>query len=181
MIKTMKFAITVESIKKFGFDPLARQFVLGVHVMSATSPLTWERKLDLYKSFGWSEEEIISAFTKHPNCMLISDKKIKQMIDFYVNKLHWASHVLLANPKLLCHGLESRVLPRCCVLSVLSSKGLIKRYPCVINGVLRLNENKFYNKYVSKYMDQVPEVLEAYKGNLQFMGFDCGPSTVQGS
>ncbi|XP_020249601.1 uncharacterized protein LOC109827045 [Asparagus officinalis] len=170
--ETKQFATTVESIKKFGFNPLTCLFVQAVYVVSATTPLTWESKSAVYKSLGWSEGEIISAFTKQPFCLLLSEKKIRKMVDFYVKKLHWEPCFLAANPKFLGYSLEKRVLPRCCVLSVLSSKSLIRRYPHVNHRDLSINECKFYNKYVGKYMDQVPEVIEAYKSNLEFVEFD---------
>ncbi|ONK55678.1 uncharacterized protein A4U43_UnF310 [Asparagus officinalis] len=42
-------------------------------------------------------------------------------------------------------------------LALLSSKSLIRRYPCVNNRDLSTTESKFCNEYVAKYMDQVPE------------------------
>ncbi|ONK55676.1 uncharacterized protein A4U43_UnF290 [Asparagus officinalis] len=181
MNETERFSTNVECIKKFGFDPSTYLFVQGVYVISGTTPLTWERKLGVYKSLGWSEGEIVSAFTKCPGCMLLAEKKIRQMIDFYVKRLHWKSCYLVGNPRFLSFSLEKRVLPRSRVLSVLSSKRLIRRYPCVHYGAFLINEDKFYNKYVRNYVDQAPEVLEAYKGNLEFVESEGGPSTGQGS
>ncbi|XP_020249598.1 uncharacterized protein LOC109827043 [Asparagus officinalis] len=181
MYKTEKFATTIESVRKFGFDPSRSLFIQGVSVLSQMSPSAWERKLGIYRSLGWSEEETISAFTKQPCCMTLSEEKIRKTIHFFVKRLHLEPNYLAARPVLLHLSLEKRVIPRCSALSVLSSKRLIKGFPCVHYGALLISEDKFYDKYVRSYVDQAPEVLEAYKGNLEFMEFTGGPSTVQGS
>jgi len=174
-----QFAATVRSIKKLGIDPNMGLFVRGVSVMSGINLSTWERKVDVYKSLGWSEKEVISAFTKGPFCMLLSEEKIRRGMDFYVKKLQWMPSFLAANPVLLCLSLEKRVIPRCSVMNVLASKGLVGLSTNPSLKTLMISEKNFLDKYVIKYQDQVPEVRQAYNRNLGFVGRQS--TVVQGS
>ncbi|KAJ4836772.1 hypothetical protein Tsubulata_031077 [Turnera subulata] len=46
---------TFEEVKKMGFDPSKLSFVVALKAVSSHSKSSWERKVDMYKSFGWSE------------------------------------------------------------------------------------------------------------------------------
>ncbi|EHA8591060.1 putative transcription termination factor MTERF8, chloroplastic [Cocos nucifera] len=130
---------------------------------------TWERKLAVYRSLGWSEKDTLMAFTKHPYCMLSSDKKIRKVMEFFVKKMNWEPAFVAARPKLLCLSLEKRTIPRCSVFSILESKGVVSRKWGVPTFLL-ISEKEFLEKYVIKYGKQIPEVLEAYQGKLEFVG-----------
>jgi len=67
-------------------------------------------------------------------------------------------------------SLEKRIVPRCSVLQVLMSKGVIKGDFSLVY-VLKMVQQKFEKNYVSKYVNVIPEVIEAYQGKIQFQGF----------
>lgn len=125
---------------------------------------SWERKFQLYQSLGWSAEETISAFKKFPYCMMISDKKIKRGISFFVESLNCTPSFLATQPILLCFSLEKRIMPRHNVMNILASKGLEKN--SIMKAILYTSEKRFVEKYVIKYKDQAPEVLLAYKDKI---------------
>lgn len=79
-----------------------------------TKPLTWKRKVNVYnkvyKGFGCSDGEVVLAFVMQPTCMLLSNERIRQAMEFFVEKV-------------LCYSLEKRVLPRFEVLGVLQFEG----------------------------------------------------------
>ena len=162
---TERFNVTVELIREMGFNPLSTMFVHGVAAVSRFNPSTWSKKIALFKSLGWSEREVFSAFAKHPFCMLASEHKIRKAMDFYVKKQQWGPSFLSARPVLLSLSLEKRVMPRCSARSVLESKGLLTRGSSV--HFLMMSEKDFLDKYVIKYKNQVPEVLEAYKVKME--------------
>lgn len=170
-----QFAETVKLIKELGFNPDLGLFIQGVSAMSGLSPSAWERKVAVYKSVGWSEQEVIRAFTKHPFCMLLSEEKIRRAMDFFVNKLHWEPSVMAARPGLLGLSLEKRVMRRCSIINLLASKGLVRGGLAV--KYLLVSEKDFLNRYVIKYEGEVPEVRQAYNGNMEFFGFK-GESAV---
>ncbi|OVA04346.1 Mitochodrial transcription termination factor-related [Macleaya cordata] len=95
-----------------------------------------------------------------------------------LNKLHWekklavfrelglsesdALSMFKKNPFLFTLSLETRVIPRGAVLKILKSKGLIKE-KLKVTTVLKAPEKEFLEKYVNKYQEEVPELMEAYK------------------
>ncbi|XP_059638801.1 uncharacterized protein LOC132281080 [Cornus florida] len=76
----------LEDVKKIGFNPSKFQFVIAIQALMA-SKSTWKRRMEVYRKWGWSEEETMLAFTKHPWCMMISEKKIMVVLNFYVNTM----------------------------------------------------------------------------------------------
>ncbi|RWR78850.1 Mitochodrial transcription termination factor-related [Cinnamomum micranthum f. kanehirae] len=78
-----RFREIVAFVKKMGFNPSTPKFTFAIRIMSALKKLNWERKMKVYQGLGWSEEECLSAFKLQPQCMLISEKKIKQLADFF--------------------------------------------------------------------------------------------------
>ena len=87
------------------------------------SKSTWERKVDVYKRWGWSENEIFGAFGQIPWCMTVSEDKIKAIMDFVVNILGCESSVIAKSPILISMGLEKRIIPRGC-----GSSFVVKRF-----------------------------------------------------
>lgn len=173
-----RFTETVELLKGMGMKPMSTTFLLAINAMVGLTTATWERKLAVYRSLGWSEKETLSAFMKHPYCMLYSDRSIRKAMEFFVNKLNWEPAFLAARPKLLCLSLEKRTIPRCSVLSILMSKGLVSRKLGVLN-FLMISEKDLLKKYVMKYGEQTPEVLEAYQGKIEFAGLEAGDQRSQ--
>ncbi|KAL7178113.1 hypothetical protein ACSBR2_031294 [Camellia fascicularis] len=84
----------VEEVKKMGFNPSRSNFVLAVHALKSMSKSTWGKKVEVYKKWCWSEDDILVAFEKHPWCMTASEHKIMRVMDFFVNKMVY--YVLLS-------------------------------------------------------------------------------------
>ncbi|CAK9167515.1 unnamed protein product [Ilex paraguariensis] len=170
LVRPNRFSEVVSEVKGLGFDPTNLLFVLAVRSMAVMSKSLWEHKLGVYCSCGLSQDEIISAFKLQPLCMLTSEKKIRKMMDFFVNELKLKSSMLSKNPNLLSFSLEKRIIPRCSVLQLLMSNDLIKGDISLVFA-LQMTENMFLRKFVSKYQHMIPEVVEAHQGKIKFQGF----------
>ncbi|XP_059628994.1 uncharacterized protein LOC132271576 [Cornus florida] len=157
MLSVDVFKEVADAVKEMGFDPKTRSYLLVVSSMLAISKLNWEKKKEAYMSFGWSESDFNSAFKLELLCIISSKKKIRKVMDFFVNKA----------------GLESRIIPRCSVLQVLMSKGLIGKDVDVVS-VLNCNKKVFETRFLTKYKEVTPEVIKAYKGEVGFQGFNTG-------
>ncbi|KAG5575998.1 hypothetical protein H5410_056132 [Solanum commersonii] len=48
---------------------------------------TLERKLDIYRSFGWSHSDICTMVRKLPSCLTSSEAKIRITLKFFMNEL----------------------------------------------------------------------------------------------
>lgn len=140
---------------------------MAVRVMSCLSKSKWEHKMEVYKSLGWSHDELLSAFRAQPNCMVSSTEKIRMLMNFFVNELGLKPSVLSKWPNLLLLSLDKRIVPRCSVLQILLSKGLVKS-DLNICSVLNQNKTHFLKHYVIKFQENVPDVLKAYGGEIGF-------------
>ncbi|XP_052183915.1 uncharacterized protein LOC127795963 [Diospyros lotus] len=168
--RNKKFVGIVKEVEKMGFNPRNMTFLYAVRSLSTVGKSLWKQKLETYRSFGLSEDEILLAFKLQPMCMLISDKKIKKMMEFFVKELKLQPSLISKNPCLLQLSLEKRIIPRCSVVQLLASKHIIERCVGLVNA-LRMTEKLFLEMYVRKFQDLVPEVVEAHQGKVQFQGF----------
>lgn len=91
--------------------------------------------------------------------MRLSVEKISRGMDFFVNEMGW--------PAALFYHLEKRIIPRCQVIKVLMQKGLVKEHQTLMS-FLGTTEEQFLDKYVSKYMDVLPELRDIYRAGMIF-------------
>ncbi|XP_022741192.1 transcription termination factor MTERF2, chloroplastic-like [Durio zibethinus] len=156
-----KFRRTTEEVKKLGFTPSKQLFLVALQALMQNSKSTWERKSNAFKKWGWSDEDIFSAFEKYPRCMIFSEHKVASTMNFYVNTMGCKSSYIANCPVLLSYSLERRIIPRYSVLQALLSKGLIEKFSVHSIGC---TEKKFLQRFVTPYED--PYLLKLYKEKL---------------
>ncbi|XP_059635402.1 transcription termination factor MTERF2, chloroplastic-like [Cornus florida] len=162
---TDRFKEIVEEVKKMGFNPEKMLFVIAVGALKGMSKSNWEKKVEVYKKQGLSEEEILVAFKKNPWCMVASEEKITGIMDFFVSKMGWESSIVVRYPGLILLSLERRIIPRCSVYQILLSKGLLRK-KFSLNWMLVSSESQFLNKFVKKYEEEAAELLKLYQEKL---------------
>ncbi|OAY37726.1 hypothetical protein MANES_11G124300v8 [Manihot esculenta] len=167
-----KFAVRVEKVMKLGFDPSKLNFVEAVRVFHGLSSKSWDQKMKVYKRFGLSEDEIWSMFRKYPTFMALSEKNVIDTMDFLVCKMGWQPAAVAKFPLVLGFNSERRITPRCSVVRVLLLKGLIKA-DVHLSSVLIPSEKLFLERFVTKYQEHVPELLDIFhkKMGLTQLGF----------
>ncbi|KAK3194022.1 hypothetical protein Dsin_025332 [Dipteronia sinensis] len=156
-----KFDKNVKKAIEMGFDPQKFGFIHAMQVFVSITESTWERKLDLFKRWGWSDSDVGLAFKRCPNVMNASEDKIKNGMEFLVNKMGWQSTDVALYPDVFLMNLERRVIPRCLVIDVLKSKGLIRK-ELGLSPFLRSVESAFLKRFVTKYTADVPQLLNIY-------------------
>ncbi|XP_034199199.1 transcription termination factor MTERF6, chloroplastic/mitochondrial-like [Prunus dulcis] len=161
--KHEKFAAAVEEVKAMEFDMKKSTFVLALRALCGESSKSiWNRSREIYKrSWGWSDNDVVSAFRKNPQCMTMSEKKIMEVMDFFVNKMGYSSGVIATYPLVLCFSLEKRIIPRCSVVKVLLLKGLIDE-DFSLSSVLLPPPHKFLERFVTRYINQLPILWDVY-------------------
>ncbi|KAA8519462.1 hypothetical protein F0562_013718 [Nyssa sinensis] len=157
-----QFRGIVEEVKEMGFDPSKWNFLYAIRGLTGFSKSTRERKSEVYRTWGWSADEIILAFKKTPACMAISEKKINKVMDFLINKMGWTASDVARCPAAFCSSLENWTIPRCLVVQLLLSKSLIKK-DFSLTTVIASKEKEFLNKFVTKYQINFPELLNLYE------------------
>lgn len=155
-------------VKAMGFDPSKVSFVIALRVLMGMSESVWRRKIGVYGQWGWSEEVVILAFRRYPLCMMLSESKITATMDFFVNVVGLDPLVISQHPLAIAFSLGKRIVPRGSVFQVLLSKGLVK--PCSLSTLLTISEQKFLEKYVTTYLQEVPQLLALYN---EKMGLAC--------
>ncbi|XP_057963728.1 transcription termination factor MTERF6, chloroplastic/mitochondrial-like [Malania oleifera] len=162
--KNELFCEIVDEVQRMGFDPLKSTFVLAVHALSGKgNKLIRDRCYETYTRWGWTEDDILLAFRKHPHCMILSEKKITRAMDYFVNKMGWPAGLFARCPVVLFLSLEKRIIPRCSVIRILLSKDLIKK-EVSLSSVLLPVERLFLKRFVTKYEEEVPQLFSVYQG-----------------
>lgn len=151
-----------ETVKEKGIDPKEPSFVHALRAICSMSKSNWEKKVEAFRSLGWSGEDVLNTFRKCPLCLACSEKKLRCLMDFYVNTMKLDSKTIIRNPKLLLFSLDKRISTRYQVLKVLESKKLIKEDKKIV-WVLNISEKKFLEEYITKHMDKVPSLLDMYQ------------------
>ncbi|KAF5738691.1 hypothetical protein HS088_TW13G01609 [Tripterygium wilfordii] len=164
LIGSDQFREIVEEVKRMGFNPLRTKFVLAVFALRTISKSTWEKKVDVYKKWGWSDEDIIIAFGRNPWCMTASEKKITGVMDYFINVMGLKPLVVCKDPALLSLSLKKRIVPRGSVARVLLSKGLIKERS--LFRWFAYTEKLFLEKLVTCYKEEAPELMKLYTEKL---------------
>ena len=172
-LRSDKFSENVKKVVEMGFNPLKFTFLDALQAFCQTTESTRQQKMEMYRRWGWSEDEILSAFRRRPQCMQLSEKKVNKVLDFLVNKMGWQPAVVARAPVAICLNFEKRVVPRCSVVKVLLLKGLIKK-DLKLGTFLNLPVGDFLDKYVIKYEDDIPQLLDVYQGKVSFMELEFG-------
>ncbi|KAF9611066.1 hypothetical protein IFM89_026946 [Coptis chinensis] len=132
--------------------------------MSSISKLNWEERWAFMRKLGFSHAESLSMFKRLPCIFVLSKENVQSRVEFFTVKQNFELSDIAKNPVILALSLEKRVIPRCNVLEVLYSNGLIGRVNAgSVTTALKLKEEKFIEKYVTKYQVAVPEMVHTYK------------------
>ncbi|PON72179.1 Mitochodrial transcription termination factor [Trema orientale] len=170
LLKPQQTTKIFAEVVKLGFHPNTLSFVLAFRSMALISKILWERKIEAYKSFGLSEDQVYSAFKKQPMCMSISEKKIKKMMKFFLTKLDIEPSAICKYPNLFLLSLEKRIIPRCSVLQLLMSAGFMNEDTKLFHH-FTMTEKKFVEMLVRKYQQVIPDIVKAHEDKIEFQGF----------
>ncbi|KAF7130331.1 hypothetical protein RHSIM_Rhsim10G0153500 [Rhododendron simsii] len=154
----------ISRVLDMGFSVDSRMLVHAVHAVSGISGETFSRKVEVFRSFGFSMDECMDMFRRAPGILRPSEDKLKFKIDFFLNDAKLDRCALVSGPNCLAYSMENRVIPRYRVLQVIKSKRLLQKGPSFL-FVLRLSEEEFLRKFISRFRDDGEELLGTYKGN----------------
>ncbi|KAH1096501.1 hypothetical protein J1N35_013422 [Gossypium stocksii] len=161
-----RFKEIVKDVKEMGFNPLLVKFLHAVILFRKVSKPAMESKFDVYKKWGWSDDEIWEAFRRYPGVLEASKEKITAIMDFLVNEMGFQSLILANHPSVISRSLEKRIVPRALFARELLSKGLIKDLKFSV--VFGTSEKVFVQRFVNQYKDKAPELLKLYEEKLKF-------------
>ncbi|XP_022760566.1 transcription termination factor MTERF15, mitochondrial-like [Durio zibethinus] len=159
-----RFKEIVEEIKRMGIDSSRPKFVEAAIALRTMSKSTLEKKFDVCRRWGWSDQEIFEAFQKYPSCMKVSEVKIMAIMDFLVNKMGFNSTLVAKQSCILSRSLEKRIVPRALFVQELSSQGFINDLK--LSVLFATSEKEFLRIFVYRDVNKAPELLKLYEEKL---------------
>ncbi|KAL5551002.1 hypothetical protein UlMin_001178 [Ulmus minor] len=161
--RTEKFKENVSKVISMGFNPSSVSFCNALQMISILSKSKWEEKMELYRKCGWTEDEILLAFRKFPFIMMLAEKNVVAKMSFFVSKMGLQPSDVARTPDVLKYSLENRIIPRCSVIQVLVSKGLIKK-KIPLSTILYSTEKCISKTFVLKYRQEIPQLARVLEG-----------------
>ncbi|KAK2395018.1 transcription termination factor MTERF5, chloroplastic [Trifolium repens] len=155
----------VEELKGLGFNPSKITFGIAMVAKEPIKKTLWKEKVDAFKKWGWSDEDVLEAFRRHPHCMLVSINKINLLMSFWVNQMGWDVLALAKGPLLFSMSLEKRIIPRALVVQFLLKKGLREENSSLASPFIVSNK-KFRDKFINRYEEESSYLLKLYEEKL---------------
>ncbi|CAL9122851.1 unnamed protein product [Musa acuminata var. zebrina] len=151
---------------ELGMPRQSRMFMWTLAVFHNVSKERFEAKVELMRSFGWSESEFSSAARKAPTFLCMSLDMMRRKMEFFINIVGYTPSFIASQPNILLYGLQKRVIPRFRVLELLNTKGLGTRRGKFFHYV-QLSNTKFREKIVLPYKEKVPELLDILRAGAE--------------
>uniref|UniRef100_A0A9I9D2A6 Uncharacterized protein n=1 Tax=Cucumis melo TaxID=3656 RepID=A0A9I9D2A6_CUCME len=165
MQRVDKMIQVVKNVKELGIEPKAGMFFQAVLVRLQMSDSTWKKKINVMKSLGWSEKEILTAFKRYPLCLTCSEEKMRDVADFCFNTAKLDPGTLISNPVFFKLSVNKRLRPRYKVLEVLKVKNLLRNKKIALAWWFMQGEREFVENNVVKHLDEIPNLMDIYRGN----------------
>jgi mTERF domain-containing protein len=156
---------SLEEVKGLGFNPSNSTFGIALVAKKCMSKKLWDEKVDAFKKWGWSDEDVVESFRLHPSLMLSSVDKINLVMSFWVNQLGWNSLALTRKPQIIGFSLQKRIIPRAFVVQYLLMKGLRKKCASLVTPFF-WSEELFLSKYVFCFKEESDYLLKLYEENM---------------
>jgi len=157
---------SLEEVKGLGFHPSTTNFRVALLAKKGLSKKLWDEKVDVFKKWGWSDEDVIRVFRSHPDMMMTSIEKINLVMSFWVNQLGWNSLALTKGPHIFSYSLDKRIAPRASVLQFLLTKGLREKNVSLVTP-FTCSEKLFLNKFVFSFKEESDYLLKLYEEKMK--------------
>ncbi|XP_016724266.1 transcription termination factor MTERF15, mitochondrial isoform X2 [Gossypium hirsutum] len=168
MFNPVRLEEIVEEVKRMGIDSSRKKFLVAVYAFRSMSKSTLEKKIDVYRRWGWSDQAINEAFRRYPMCMTVSEDKIMSTMDFLVNKMGYSLTRIAKQPSFLTRSLEKRIMPRALFARELISQGLVNEFK--LSVLFDASEKVFIRMYIDRFVNKAPELLKLYREKLKISG-----------
>ncbi|XP_021723264.1 transcription termination factor MTERF9, chloroplastic-like [Chenopodium quinoa] len=149
--------------EKLGISRNSVMFVYGIQCVAVCSDKNIYDKCEVFKSFGWTQFDVMELIRRNPLCLTSKEERIKERLDFLINQLGYKPDYLASQSSFFTCSIEKRLLPRHRVLQVLKEKGLIKEH-YLLSSASILSEAKFLKRFVFPF-EEVHEVYAQLTGS----------------
>ncbi|KAG1366659.1 putative Transcription termination factor MTEF18, mitochondrial [Cocos nucifera] len=136
-------------------------FAWVLQTLQACSNARFAAKLELMRSFGWSESEFLTALCKAPGILDETKKVMERKMEFLVKEAGCTPSYAARYPVLLICSLDKRLIPRYRAVEILKSKGLRTR-KWQLSRIMCVSEKDFFEKFILCHKEKVPELHEIF-------------------
>ncbi|KAJ9546268.1 hypothetical protein OSB04_025975 [Centaurea solstitialis] len=146
---------------KLGISRESRAFIHAVAAVLWRTDSEIEKKMQIFRSFGWSDSDLALLFRGQPNCFNKSEAKIREKLKFYMKDLGYTPSYLISCTAFFTFSLDQRVIPRNMMLKILKEKKLVSNDKPSLITILTYNESKFL-EFLWGFEDDVPSLRKIY-------------------
>ncbi|KAF3329236.1 mTERF [Carex littledalei] len=152
----------VQKADLLGVPRGTHRFRDALGILLRTTQETFDSKLDILKSLGWSEAEVRSMIARYPYLLSVTEKNIRRTVCFLMKKFGFDLQVIAREPYLIKLSVDKRLFRRFKVIKSLENKGLL-RSSLGFKAMSYMSEKLFREKYVIPYKDVIPSLAEEYQ------------------
>lgn len=160
-----EFAEMVRKAKEIGLDTSTLMFIHGIATLSGMKHDKWLSKVEVFKRFGWSDEQVRSLIAKQPQIMDCSEERLSKSLEFLRKELNWGPAETLRYPVVILLSVEKRLSPRYAVLKELISKNLVDKKR--MGSAFLIADDRFVTRYLQSYLHKIPQLLDLYQNNIK--------------
>jgi mTERF domain-containing protein len=125
---------------------------VGVHAFET-------KKAVVTTGFGCTDDQFADMFRRAPCFVFSSQEVLRRKVEFLSTECGLGC--VVNNPVLLTFSVDKRMAPRLRALQALRSRGIVLRKTSLAT-VVRLPEAVFLERYIHRYKQDVPQLLELY-------------------
>ncbi|KAM3361332.1 hypothetical protein P3S68_016186 [Capsicum galapagoense] len=144
-----------------GVSPNSSQFLHIVNVLVGLSQETVDKKYGIFKSFGWSDTDILNILQKLRYYVALSEAQIQTSLTFLMKEVRYKSTYVASHPSLVTYNLEKRLIPRYEMWKLINGKNLIKSRHGFYT-VMTWSESKFLDEYALLVKAELPDLYGLY-------------------
>lgn len=159
--KTELLRDCVRRVDEMGLSRDSKMFIHGIRAVSSMSSEKWESKLKLFRSLGFTDEDVLSVFRRTPQIFAISERKIKEVAELLITSGNVDILFVVQHPELLIYSAAHRIKPRLLIINILRSKGLLVKEPS-LTSVCKMDDEDFTRKFVLPHASDIGEIGEKY-------------------
>ncbi|KAG9143110.1 hypothetical protein Leryth_006362 [Lithospermum erythrorhizon] len=152
---------SVKLVQKLGMNPRNHSYGLALAIVTTTRRSTWNKRMEAYKKWGCSEDDVLRTFKILPSVMNISEEKINAIMSLFVHEIGWQSSKVVKRYFMFTLSLNKRMIPRWSVYRELIAKGLVKK-EAVKCTMFTMKEDLFLKKFVNCCKNEAPVLLKLY-------------------
>ncbi|CAL9124125.1 unnamed protein product [Musa acuminata var. zebrina] len=156
----------IDYVEELGVPRDCGMFRHALHSVMSMSRSKCDATFATFKSFGWSQPDIVAILRKNPSVWTLSKNNISDKMTFLMKEAGCELQYIIRHPGILSYSMEKRLRPRHDVINFLEQNKLLDKGQGLAY-VMRLTEQKFMNKFLFPYKEKFTALYNSYVAAVQ--------------